>query len=194
MRCLLGAGNGALVDLTAVGDVVTTSSVVPLSICFLVVCSASVLLLGVVCVKVVVMCCLGAVVISKVPVLVSIWRVVGFIGVSIPAVGCWVWLGGIRGVGCAATDDCRAEFEAVEEGAVCSTVASVGDPEAELLVTLLSAENDVAGGGEVVGVVVVGAVVVTAVVEALTVSSSVTENLLNKKKSVVQGPTKHQFI
>lgn len=79
-----------MVDLTPVGDVVTTSSVVPLSVCFLVVCSASVLLLGVVVVKVVVMCCLGAVVISKVPVLVSIWRVVGFIGVSIPAVGCWV--------------------------------------------------------------------------------------------------------
>lgn len=78
-------------------------------------------------------------------------------------------------------DDCRAGLEAVEEGAVCSTVASVGDPEAELLVTLLSTENDVAGGGEVVGVVVVEAVVVAAVVEAFTVSSSVTENLLNTK-------------
>lgn len=78
-------------------------------------------------------------------------------------------------------DDCGAESEAVEEGAVCSTVASVGDTTAELLVTLLSVKNDVAGGGEVVGVVVVGAVVVAAVVEAFTVSSSVTENLLNTK-------------
>lgn len=77
-----------MVDLTAVGDVVTKSSVVPRSICFLVVCRASVLLLGVVVVKVVVMCCLGTVVITKVPVLVSVWRVVGFVGVSIPAVGC----------------------------------------------------------------------------------------------------------
>lgn len=181
MRYVLGAGDGVLVDLTAVGNVVTASSVVPLSDCCLVVCSASVLLLGVVGVKVVVMCCLGAVVISKVPVLVSVWRVVGFIGVSIPAVGSWVWLDGIRGVGRAAMDDCGAELEAVEDGAVCSTVASVGDPKAELLVTLLSVENDVAGGGGVVGVVVVGAVVVAAVVEAFTVSSSVTENLLNTK-------------
>lgn len=170
-----------MVDLTAVGDVVTKSSVVPWSICFLVVCRASVLLLGVVGVKVVVMCCLGAVVITKVPVLVSVWRVVGLVGVSIPAVGCWVWLDGIRGVGCAVMDDCGVELEAVEEGAVCSTVASVGDPAGKLLVTLLSAKNDVAGGGEVVGVVVVGALVVAAVVEAFTVSSSVTENLLNTK-------------
>lgn len=76
-----------------VGVVVPTSSVVPLPVCFLVVCAASVLLVGVLWVKVGVMRWLWAVVIPEVPVLVSVCRVVAFVGITIPVEGPWVWLG-----------------------------------------------------------------------------------------------------
>lgn len=76
-----------------VGGVVLTSSVVPLSVCFPVVCRASVVLAGVLWVEVVVVRWLRVVVIPGVPVLVSICRVVAFVGLAILVEGPWVWLG-----------------------------------------------------------------------------------------------------
>lgn len=66
---------------------------------------------------------------------------------------------------------CRTGVEAVVEGAVYGTVASVGDCGVELLDELLSHEDEVAGRAEVMVAVVVVVVVVKA--EALKVSSSV---------------------
>lgn len=154
-----------------VGAVVPTNSVVPLSVCFLVVCTASVLLVGVLWVTVVVMRQRWAVVIPEVPVLVSIGMVAAFVGITIPVEGPWVWLGDTWRVGCAA-EVSRARVEAVVEGVVYGMVASVGGSGVELVAVLLNLGDEVAGGeGVMVWVVVVVVVGVEAV--ALKVSSSV---------------------
>lgn len=177
VRYSLSGGAGASVDLTAAADVITADgSVVPLSASFLVVSTACVVWLGLLCAKLEVVCSLGTVVTSRAPVLVR--RVVGFVVASVPAVDSWRRLDGV--VGCVATDDRGAQSEAVEGGAVCSAVvvvvvvvASVGDGEAAVLAVLLRIEGEVAAGGGVAGAVVVGAAVLAGV-EAPTVSSSVT--------------------
>lgn len=176
-------------DLTLGGSVVTTNSVVLSSVCFLVVCRASVLLVGVVKAMVVVIGCLLTVVISRVVVLASVGRVVISIGSSFPDVGPWVGLDGTRGVGVTALV-CWIWEEDVVENVVYRMVTSVDDPGAELLVVLLSLEEEVVGRGEavvvVIEVVVVVAMVLVVGVEltvAFKVFCSVETSLLKEKKN-----------
>lgn len=104
--------------------------------------------------------------IPKVPVLVSICRVVAFGVLAMPVEGPWVWLDDVRWVGCAALV-CRARVEAVVEGGVYGIVAAVGDPGAELLAALLNLEDEDEGRRDVVAAAAVEA-------GALEVFSSVT--------------------
>lgn len=71
------------------GGVVTIGSVVAHSVCFLVVCRASVLLVGVLGVWTVVMCWLRAVVTLRVPALVSSCGVGTLVGSAMAVDGCW---------------------------------------------------------------------------------------------------------
>lgn len=110
--------------------------------------------------------------IPRVPVLVSICRVVAFGVLAMPVEGLWVWLDDVRWVGCAALV-CRARVEAVVEGRVYGMVAAVGDPGAELPAVLLNLEDEDEGRGDVVAAAAAAAVVVVEA-GALEVFSSVT--------------------
>lgn len=100
--------------------------------------------------------------ISRVPVLVSVWRVVVSVGLTVPVGGPWVWLVSMLGV-VLAVDVCRTTVGAGVKGVACAMVASVGDSGAELLVMLLNSEDEVAGREGVV-VLVVGVDAVSSVI------------------------------
>lgn len=100
---------------------------------------------------------------SRVPVLVSVCRVVASVGLEIPVEGPCVWLSGMLGVK-VAVEVCRAMVEAVVEGVVFGMVASVCNSGAELLVVLLNPGDEVAGREGVVAVVVLGLEAVSSVI------------------------------
>lgn len=103
------------------------------------------------------------------PALVSVCRVVAFVGVATPLEDPCVWLGDVGRVGCVA-EVCAARTETGVERAAYGTVGSVEEPTVGLLDEVLKVEDEVGSRGRVV-LAVVAVVVVKTV--TLKVSSSV---------------------